>query len=79
MGYLKGKSSLMIFDRHANLKYKYGNRHFWCRGYFVDTVGRNKKKIREYIRHQLDDDQMTDQISMKEYLDPFTGSQITKA
>lgn len=79
MGYLKGKSSLMIFDRHANLKYKYGNRHFWCRGYFVDTVGRNKKKIREYIRHQLDDDQMTDQISMKEYLDPFTGSQNTKA
>lgn len=79
MGYLKGKSSLMIFDRHANLKYKYGNRHFWCRGYFVDTVGRNKEKIREYIRHQLDDDQMTDQISMKEYLDPFTGSQNTKA
>ena len=78
MGYLKGKSSLMIFDRHANLKYKYGNRHFWCRGYFVDTVGRNKEKIREYIRHQLDDDQMTDQISMKEYLDPFTGSQNTK-
>ena len=59
MGYLKGKSSLMIFDRHANLKYKYGNRHFWCRGYFVDTVGRNKEKIREYIRHQLDDDRMT--------------------
>ena len=79
MGYLKGKSSLMIFDRHANLKYKYGNRHFWCRGYFVDTVGRNKEKIREYIRHQLDDDQMTDQISMKEYLDPFTGRQNTKA
>ena len=79
MGYLKGKSSLMIFDRHANLKYKYRNRHFWCRGYFVDTVGRNKEKIREYIRHQLDDDQMTDQISMKEYLDPFTGSQNTKA
>ena len=79
MGYLKGKSSLMIFDRHANLKYKYGNRHFWCRGYFVDTVGRNKEKIREYIRHQLDDDRMTDQISMKEYLDPFTGSQNTKA
>ena len=78
MGYLKGKSSLMIFDRHANLKYKYGNRHFWCRGYFGDTVGRNKEKIREYIRHQLDDDQMTDQISMKEYLDPFTGSQNTK-
>ena len=79
MGYLKGKSSLMIFDRHANLKYKYGNRHFWCRGYFADTVGHNKEKIREYIRHQLDDDQMTDQISMKEYLDPFTSSQNTKA
>ena len=53
MGYLKGKSSLMIFDRHANLKYKYGNRHFWCRGYYVDTVGKNKKKIEEYIRNQL--------------------------
>ena len=53
MGYLKGKSSLMIFDRHANLKYKYGNRHFWCRGYYVDTVGRNEKKIAEYVRYQL--------------------------
>ena len=53
MGYLKGKSSLMIFDRHANLKYKYGNRHFWCRGYYVDTVGKNKKAIEEYIRNQL--------------------------
>ena len=52
MGYLKGKSSLMIFDRHANLKYKYGNRHFWCRGYYVDTVGKNKKAIEEYIRNQ---------------------------
>lgn len=50
VGYLKGKSSLMIFDRHANLKYKYGNRHFWCRGYFVDTVGKNTKKIEEYIK-----------------------------
>ena len=57
MGYLKGKSSLMIFDRHANLKYKYGNRHFWCRGYFVSTVGANKKAIEEYIRHQLDEDE----------------------
>ena len=56
MGYLKGKSSLMIFDRHANLKYKYGNRHFWCKGYYVDTVGRNKKIIEEYIRNQLQDD-----------------------
>ena len=56
MGYLKGKSSLMIFDRHANLKYKYGSRHFWCRGYYVDTVGRNKKVIAEYIRNQLEED-----------------------
>ena len=53
VGYLKGKSALMIFDRHANLKYKYGNRHFWCRGYYVDTVGKNEKKIAEYIREQL--------------------------
>ena len=79
MGYLKGKSSLMIFDRHANLKYKYGNRHFWCRGYYVDTVGRNKKAIAEYIRHQLDEDMASDQISLKEYIDPFTGSKNTKA
>ena len=75
MGYLKGKSSLMIFDRHANMKYKYGNRHFWCRGYYVDTVGRNKKVIEEYIRNQLQEDIATDQISMKEYIDPFTGEQ----
>ena len=74
VGYLKGKSSLMIFDRHANLKYKYGNRHFWCRGYYVDTVGRNKERIAEYIRNQLQEDAMADQISMKEYLDPFTGA-----
>ena len=74
MGYLKGKSSLMIFDRHANMKYRYGNRHFWCRGYYVDTVGRNKKAIVEYIRTQLQEDQLSDQISMKEYIDPFTGS-----
>ncbi len=73
MGYLKGKSSLMIFDRHANLKYKYGNRHFWARGYFVDTVGRNKKQIQEYIRNQLQEDQIADQMSIKEYVDPFTG------
>ena len=73
MGYLKGKSSLMIFDRHANLKYKYGNRHFWCRGYYVDTVGRNKKAIEEYIRNQLQQDIAEDQITMKEYIDPFTG------
>ena len=71
MGYLKGKSSLMIFDRHANMKYKYGNRHFWCRGYYVDTVGKNKKAIAEYIRNQLQEDIATDQISIKEYVDPF--------
>ena len=79
MGYLKSKSTLMIFDRHANLKYKYGNRLFWCRGYYVDTVGRNKEKIAEYIRHQLDEDIMADQLSFKEYIDPFTGSRNTKA
>ena len=79
MGFLKGKSSLMIFDRHANLKYKYGNRHFWCRGYYVDTVGKNTKIIEEYIRNQLQSDIMEDQISMKEFFDPFTGEQYTKA
>lgn len=78
MGYLKGKSSLMIFDRHANLKYKYGNRHFWAKGYYVDTVGRNEKKIREYVRNQLQEDRMNDQISLKEYVDPFTGEQVKK-
>ena len=79
VGYLKGKSSLMIFDRHANLKYKYGNRHFWCRGYYVDTVGRNKTAIAEYIRNQLQEDIASDQISFKEYVDPFTGSKNNKA
>ena len=79
MGYLKGESSLMIFDRHANLKYKYGNRHFWCRGYYVDTVGRNKEKIAEYIRNQLQEDITYDQLSFKEFIDPFTGSKNTKA
>lgn len=79
MGYLKGKSSLMIFDRHANLKYKYGDRHFWARGYYVDTVGRNKKQIEEYIRHQLEEDKIADQISLKEFIDPFTGSKNSKA
>ena len=73
VGTLKSKSALMIFDRHANLKYRYGNRHFWCRGYFVDTVGKNEKKIREYIQNQLEEDYVKDQISMKEYMDPFTG------
>lgn len=79
MGYLKGKSSLMIFDRHANMKYKYGNRHFWARGYFVDTVGRNKKAIKAYIQNQLEEDKMSDQISIKEFIDPFTGSKNPKA
>ena len=71
VGYLKGKSSLMIFDRHANMKYRYGNRKFWYKGYYVDTVGRNKKAIQEYIRSQLQEDIANDQISMKEYIDPF--------
>ena len=79
MGYLKGKSSLMIFERHANLKYRYGNRHFWCRGYYVDTVGRNKKQIAEYIRNQLASDQIADQIGLKEFVDPFTGRENKKA
>ena len=79
MGYLKGKSSLMIFDRHANLKYKYGNRHFWCKGYYVDTVGKNKKVIEEYIRKQLQEDIATDQISIKEYVDPFEKEEKKKA
>ena len=78
MGYLKGKSSLMIFDKHANLKYKYGNRHFWCRGYYVDTVGRNEKKIRAYVKNQLQDDIAADQISIMEYIDPFTGEKTKK-
>ena len=78
MGYLKGKSSLMIFDRHANLKYKYGNRNFWCRGYYVDTVGKNAKKIAEYVRNQLKEDYTTDQITLKEYIDPFTGEPVNK-
>ena len=72
MGYLKGKSSLMIFDRHANLKYKYGERKFWCRGYYVDTVGRNKRIIAEYIKNQLEEDFANDQMTIKEYVDPFT-------
>jgi putative transposase len=78
MGYLKGKSSLIIFDRYANLKYKYGNRHFWCRGYYVSTVGKNEKKITEYIANQLTEDKLQDQISLKEYVDPFTGNRETE-
>ncbi len=78
VGYLKGKSSLMIFDRHAQLKYKYGNRHFWCRGYFVDTVGRNKKVIAEYIRNQLMEDLAEDKLTHPELFDPFTGEDRRK-
>ncbi|WP_421662509.1 IS200/IS605 family transposase [Lysinibacillus telephonicus] len=77
-GYLKGKSSLMIFDRHANLKYRYGNRKFWCRGFYVDTVGRNKKTIQEYIKNQLQEDILEDQMTMKEFIDPFTGEEINR-
>ena len=78
MGYLKSKSSLMIFDRHANLKYKYGNRHFWCRGYYVDTVGKYETAIKEYIRNQLQEDIANDQLSLFEPVDPFTGKQEKK-
>lgn len=73
MGYLKGKSTLMIFERHANLKYRYGNRHFWCKGYYVSTVGRNKNAIKKYIEDQLKEDMMSDQMTLKEYIDPFKG------
>ena len=76
MGYLKGKSSLMIFDKHANLKYRYGNREFWCREYYVDTVGKNKKAIAEYIRNQLQEDLAYEQMSIKELVDPFTGEPV---
>ena len=76
MGYLKGKSSLMIFEKYANMKYKYGNRHFWCRGYYVDTVGRNKKVIEQYIRNQLQQDYEEEQLSIKEFVDPFTGKPV---
>ena len=79
MGYLKGKSSLMIFEKHANLKYKYGNRHFWCRGYFVDTVGKNAKKIQEYIQNQLKEDMVSDQLTLNEYIDPFTGEPVKRS
>lgn len=78
IGYLKGKSSLMIFDWHANLKYRYGNRKFWCQGYYVDTVGRNKAKIEEYIRNQLQDDYVADQLTLFEEYDLFTGKKIKR-
>ena len=74
VGYLKGKSSLMLHERHGNLKYKYGNRSFWCRGYYVDTAGKNAKKIEEYIQNQLKEDQLNEQMTLKEYQNPFTGS-----
>ena len=76
VGTLKSKSALMLFDRHANLKYKYGNRNFWCRGYYADTVGKNARIIGEYIRNQLEEDFTSDQISIKEYRDPFTGDRV---
>ena len=78
VGYLKGKSSLMIFEKHANLKYKYGNRHFWCRGYYVDTVGKNTAAIKTYIQNQLKEDLEYDQMSLVEYIDPFTGEPVKK-
>ena len=74
MGFLKGKSSLIIHERHANLKYKHGNRSFWRRGYYVDTVGKNTKKIAEYIQNQLEEDKLQDQLTFREYEDPFKGS-----
>ena len=76
IGYIKGKSTLLIFDRHADMKYKYGQRQFWCRGYFVDTVGKNTKAIKEYIANQLKEDKLRDDLSSKEYIDPFTGKRI---
>ena len=79
IGYLKGKSSLMIFDRHANLKYRYGNRKFWCRGYYVDTVGRNKKQIEKYIRNQIQEDYVADQLTLFEEYDPFTGEKNNRS
>ncbi len=74
MGYLKGKSSILIHERHGNLKYKYGSRSFWCRGYFVDTAGKNTNRIAEYIRDQLKEDKIHDQMTMREFQDPFTGA-----
>ena len=78
MEYLKGKSSIMIFDRHANLKYRYGNRKFWCTGYYLSTVGQNEKAIKEYIKNQLAEDYLADQINLKESVDPFTGQPVEK-
>ena len=78
MGYLKGKSSLMIYEKYPELRYKYRNREFWCRGYYVDTCGKNANKIQEYIKNQLMEDQTYDQLSLKEYIDPFTGEPVMK-
>ena len=74
LGFLKGKSSLIIHERHANLKYQHGNRSFWCRGYYVDTAGKNTKRIAEYIKTQLEEDRLQDQMTFREYEDPFKGS-----
>ena len=76
MGYIKGKSTLLIFERHADMKYKYGQRQFWCRGYYMDTVGKNTKAIKEYIANQLKEDKLKDDLSSKEYIDPFTGKKV---
>ena len=73
MGFLKGKSSLMIYEKWRNMKYKYRNRQFWCRGYYVDTVGKNEKKIAAYIQDQLKEDEMSEQLTL-EMDDPFTGN-----
>ena len=78
MGYLKGKSSLMIYEKYPELRYKYRNREFWCRGYYVDTVGKNAKKIQEYIQNQLKNDLEYDQLTLNEYIDPFTGEPVKK-
>lgn len=78
MGYLKGKSSLMIYEKYANLKYKYGNRHFGCRGYYVSTVGRNRRAVEQYIRNQLQEDIAADQMSITEYIDTFTGKPVNE-
>ena len=78
MSYLKGKSSLMFFDRHPEFCHKYSDRHFWARGYYVDTVGRNKEAIKRYIQNQLQEDRLADQMSIKEYYDPFTREEYPK-
>ena len=79
VGTLKSKSALMIFDRYANLKYKYGNRHFWCRGYYVNTAGADTRAIKAYIQKQLAEDQTVEQLTFKAYIDPFTGSRNEQA